>query len=127
MGGEAQRRRILLVEDNVDTAESFSEYLSCLGHEVRVAHDGVAGLALAREFRPQVGVFDLGLPGMSGFALARAIRSEASLGELYLVALSAYTSREDRALAREAGFDLHLAKPVMLEQLAAALDGKPAS
>jgi two-component system CheB/CheR fusion protein len=113
----AAPRRVLVVEDNADAAESLKDLLELRGHEVRVVFDGQAGLLAARTFRPEVVLCDIGLPGMSGYDFAAAIRSEESLGTPFLVALSGYASKEDARRAAEAGFDRHLAKPVTPEQL----------
>jgi CheY-like chemotaxis protein len=97
--------------------------LQLYGHELRKAADGPAALALAAEFKPQLVLCDLGLPGMDGYEVARRLR-ESDLGEsLRLVAVTGYAQEEDRRRAREAGFDDHLVKPVdpmiLLEMLQA--------
>ena len=112
-----RHRRVLIIEDNVDAADSLCEALSLDRHEVAVAYDGSHGLAKAREFRPDVILCDIGLPGMNGFAVARAIRSDAVLKEVFLVALSGYALPDDLERAAEAGFERHLAKPVSLPNL----------
>ncbi len=120
--GHAGPLRVLIVEDNRDAAESLQLLLGLYGHEVVVAFDARAGLALARRFRPDVVVSDLGLPGgMSGYDLAAAIRADAELGGVSLVALSGYGRDEDRRKAHSAGFDRHLVKPVDPAELSAAL------
>lgn len=119
------RRRVLIVEDNVDAAEMLATVLRLDGHEVRVAHDGVAGLAQARAHRPEVVLCDLGLPGMDGYEVARAVRAEPVLASVYLVALSGYARPEDRERAHAAGFDAHLAKPLAQPALAALLRDLP--
>jgi PAS domain S-box-containing protein len=119
------RRRVLIIEDNVDAAESLCEALSIGHHEVAVAYDGRRGLAKARDFRPDVILCDIGLPGMDGFAVARAIRSDDVLRKGFLVALSGYALPEDLERAREAGFDRHLAKPPSLESLQRLLAEAP--
>ncbi|HEV7519347.1 MAG TPA: ATP-binding protein [Thermoanaerobaculia bacterium] len=104
--------RILIVEDNVDAAESLRLFLELTGHEVTVAHDGSTGVARARETQPEVVLCDIGLPGeMDGYAVARALRSDPELSFTRLIALTGYGQAEDRRLASEAGFDLHLTKP----------------
>jgi two-component system CheB/CheR fusion protein len=112
-----QRRRVLVIEDNLDAASSLCEVLELGEHEVAVAYNGPDGLARAREFRPDVILCDIGLPGMDGYAVARALRANASLKAVYLVALSGYALPEDLQRAEEAGFDQHLAKPPSLEKL----------
>jgi signal transduction histidine kinase/DNA-binding response OmpR family regulator len=110
--------RVLLIEDNPDTAESLRLLLAMTGHEVEVAHAGPAGVAAARAFRPQVVVCDIGLPGgMDGYAVARTLRCDPALASVRLIALSGYGQDEDRRRAREAGFDAHLIKPVDFAEL----------
>jgi len=114
-------RRILIIEDHADAAASLETLLAAEGHEVQTAADGVAGLALARAFDPDVVLCDLGLPTMDGFAVARAIRADPALRHGRLVAVSGYARPEDVARSRSAGFDSHLAKPVTLAALEAEL------
>ena len=108
--------RILVVEDSVDSAETLGELLSRWGHEVALAHDGGTALTVARRFRPQVILLDIGLPDMDGYAVAHRLRGE-SLGGEILVALTGYGEAQDRARSREAGFDRHLTKPIDPDQL----------
>jgi len=105
------RRRVLLVEDNRDTARAAAKLLELLGHEVRVAHDGQEALAIAQEFQPEAMFLDIGLPGMSGYELARRLRLE-GFDQATIVAVSGYGQSSDKQRAREAGFDDHLTKPV---------------
>ncbi len=104
--------RILVVDDNVDAADSLAALLEIMGHSTRVAADGPSAYLLAREFHPQLAFLDIGLPGMSGHELARAIRATPGMDELMLVALTGWGTREDVAQSHAAGFDLHLTKPV---------------
>jgi CheY-like chemotaxis protein len=110
---EAWRRyRILVVEDNHDSAESLRTLLDIAGYTVDVARDGKAALAKAATFRPEVVVCDVGLPGdMDGYALATAIRRGTAGPPPYLIALTGYGQPADRDKAREAGFDRHVTKP----------------
>jgi len=117
--------RVLVIEDNADAAESLRDLLSLDGHEVAVATTGPDGLERARQFRPDVVLCDIGLPGMDGYAVARAFRADASLRSARLVALTGYALPDDVVRAAQAGFDLHLAKPSSLERLAGALAGSP--
>ena len=105
-------RRILVVEDNRDSAESLSMLLTLAGHEVRVAHDGATAIAAARDYRPQVILLDIGLPGMDGFEAARRLRAEPGLDGTLLVAMTGYGQAQDRRRSKAAGFDRHLTKPV---------------
>jgi two-component system CheB/CheR fusion protein len=114
-------RRILIIEDNLDAADTLREMLETGAHQVEIAHDGRQGLEKARAFHPDVVLCDIGLPEMDGYAVARAIRSDRSLGSTALVALTGYALPEDHRRATEAGFDHHLAKPVSLAQIEEAL------
>jgi signal transduction histidine kinase len=118
---EEEMRRILVIEDNRDAAESTQRLLSLTGHEVRTAASGREGLETARSFRPQIILCDIGLPGMDGYEVARAIRQDMDLSEVYIIALTGYGRDEDQIRAYEAGFDLHLTKPVDLQVLRRAL------
>jgi two-component system, sensor histidine kinase len=103
--------RILVVDDSVDSAETLGELLRIWGHEVRLAHDGPTAVTAAREYRPEVVLLDIGLPGMDGFAVATALRKEGTAGRM-LVALTGYGEQQDRDRAQKAGFDHHLVKPI---------------
>lgn len=115
------RHRVLIIEDNVDAAQSLQEVLELLGHEVAVAHDGQEGLAKGREFRPDLVLCDIGLPGLNGYEVARAFRADDALRDVHLIALSGYARPEDLQRAAEAGFERHLAKPPSLEKLEGVL------
>ena len=104
--------RILVVDDNVDAAETLSRLLRLSAHEVRVAHDGLAALAAAREMNPDVVLLDLGLPKMDGLEVARSLRARADGPRPLLVAITGFGQAEDRARTTAAGFDHHLTKPV---------------
>jgi PAS domain S-box-containing protein len=110
-------RRVLVIDDNDDFAEALGEALRLMGHDVRVADRGAAGLDLARTFRPETVVCDLGLPEMDGFAVAAAARGDAALRAAHLIALSGYARPEDQRRSAEAGFDHHVAKPPDLQRL----------
>ncbi|HWO42507.1 MAG TPA: PAS domain S-box protein [Candidatus Eisenbacteria bacterium] len=110
-------RRVLIVEDNPIAAASMRMFLAEAGHEVETADTGFAGLDAARRFRPEVVLCDIGLPGLDGYQLAAALRQEPGLKGVYLVAVTGYAQHEDQERARDAGFDLHLKKPVDLDQL----------
>jgi signal transduction histidine kinase/ActR/RegA family two-component response regulator len=114
-GGVA--RRVLVIEDSVDAAESLREALELGEHAVEVAYSGAEGVERARTFRPEVVLCDIGLPGMDGYQVARAMRTDPALRETTLVALSGYATPDDVARAKAAGFDRHLAKPLDLEAL----------
>jgi two-component system CheB/CheR fusion protein len=104
------RRRVLVVEDNRDSAASLSVLLELMGHEVRVAYTGPEAVELAAEWAAEITISDIGLPGFDGFEVARRLRGQ--LGrEPLLVALTGYGRDEDRRMSQEAGFDHHLVKP----------------
>jgi CheY-like chemotaxis protein/anti-sigma regulatory factor (Ser/Thr protein kinase) len=107
----AGRRRVLVVDDNRDAAESLAELVEAFGHEVEIAHDGPTALARARATRHDVVLCDIGLPGMSGYDVARALREDPGAGFGQLVAVSGYAQPDDQRRAVEAGFDQHVAKP----------------
>jgi two-component system CheB/CheR fusion protein len=114
-------RRILVVDDNVDAAESLGTMLKFTGHDVRVVHGGRDALTTAREFLPQVMIVDLGMPDVDGYEVARAVRADPQLAAARLIALSGYGQAEDRRRTKEVGFDQHLVKPVEREALDAAI------
>jgi signal transduction histidine kinase/CheY-like chemotaxis protein len=114
------RCRILVVDDNVDAANSLAALFRLSGHEVRTAHTGLKVLGVARELKPEVALLDLGLPEMDGFEVARRLRQEPWGKDVLLIALTGYGQEEDRRRSREAGFDHHLTKPAdpaVLEKL----------
>lgn len=113
-----RRRRVLVIEDNMDACSMLQVTLALNGHDVRTAYDGARGLEVAAEFAPEVVICDIGLPGMDGYAVARAFRAHRALQDTYMVALSGYAQPEDLQRAREAGFNRHLAKPTNPEVLA---------
>ena len=117
MSGSASR--VLIVDDNDDSAASMAMLLQIYGHDARVANDGPAGLELALEFQPHVVVLDIGLPGMDGYEVARRLRERQPA--TMLIALTGYGGPEDRQRAIEAGFDRHLVKPVDPDELAALI------
>ena len=111
------RRRVLIIEDNMDAAESLREALELERHEVAIACNGPEGLEQARTFKPEIVLCDIGLPGMDGYQVARAFRADEILKDIFLVALSGYALPEDLEQAAQAGFQRHLAKPPSLENL----------
>jgi signal transduction histidine kinase/DNA-binding response OmpR family regulator len=109
--------RTLIIDDNVDGAESLKILLQAKGLDVRTAFDGPEGLAAAEEFRPEVVLLDIGLPKMDGYEVARRLRRSAGLDTCLLIAVSGYGQDEDLQRSRQAGFDHHLVKPVSAEVL----------
>jgi len=111
------QRRVLVVDDNRDLAESLGMVLRLWGHDVKVVYDGPGALAAAREYRPDVVFLDIGLPGLDGYEVARRLRGPLGFRDARVVAITGYGREEDRRKAREAGFDVHLTKPVDPEEL----------
>ncbi|HYG74127.1 MAG TPA: ATP-binding protein [Planctomycetota bacterium] len=106
------RKKVLLIEDNIDSAETLKILLELMGHNVAVAHNGQEGLSRASDLRPQVILCDIGLPGIDGYEVAKAIRSRQLVTNCHLIAMTGYGQEEDQRRARDAGFDMHLTKPV---------------
>ena len=105
-------RRVLIVDDNLDAAETLAMMLEILGHETRQAHDGHEAIAKAEEYRPDLIFMDIGLPGISGLEACKRIRNDLGMDRVYVVALSGYGTEEDRRKSTAAGFDSHLVKPL---------------
>jgi two-component system, chemotaxis family, CheB/CheR fusion protein len=114
--------KILVAEDNTDSASTMASLLGSANHVVAVVHSGPAALSAIKSFDPQVALLDIGLPGMDGYMLASEIRKRMRDRAPRLIALTGYATEEDRALALQAGFDLHLAKPVDPARLLELLD-----
>ena len=119
--GDRAGCRVLVVDDNVDAAESIAKVLKLFGHEVRCEFDGPSALGAALEYAPDVVVLDIGLPGMDGYEVVRKLRAMDALKRVRVVALTGYGQEEDRRRSREAGFDQHMTKPVDPEALQAFL------
>ena len=117
---------VLIVEDNDDARDTLHQVLAMQGHAVRDAPDGMAGIALALELAPDVAIIDIGLPDVDGYEVARQIRAQAKR-RIALIALTGYGQPEDQRRARDAGFDLHLVKPVTVERLDHAIASLDAS
>jgi CheY-like chemotaxis protein len=118
---EAVRRRILVVEDNVDAGETLALGFGAIGHEVRLARDGPSALEAAAEFQPEIVVLDIGLPGMDGYEVGLRLRAARGSAGIVLVAVTGYGQEEDRQRARDAGFDHHLVKPITPDAILAVL------
>jgi len=114
---ETRPHRILVVDDNRDAADSTGTLLLLWGHEVRVAYDGAKAVALARDYRPDVCLVDLGMPGMDGCQVAEHLRRELGLKGTLLIAMTGFDREGDRTLCRDAGFDDFLVKPVDMAAL----------
>jgi signal transduction histidine kinase/ActR/RegA family two-component response regulator len=113
----ANLRRVLVVDDNIDTAQGLARLLTRAGHATLLAHDGPEALEQAREHAPHVIILDIGLPGMDGFEVVQRLRAEGCCADALIIAVTGYGQPEDRLRTKEAGFDHHLVKPVDLEDL----------
>jgi CheY-like chemotaxis protein len=111
------KRRILVVDDNQDTADSLALMLEALGHEARTAYDGARAIVVADEFRPDVILMDIGMPRFNGFQAAQRIRAQPWADRVVLIAITGWARDEDKRCSKEAGFDAHLTKPIDLELL----------
>jgi len=112
-----QPRKVLVIDDNSDAANALRMLLENDGHNVRVAHDGVSGLALAREYRPEYLLLDIGLPRLNGYDIAASVRGDPELKHTTIVAITGYGQVHDRARTAAVGFDHHLTKPVEFSAL----------
>jgi CheY-like chemotaxis protein/anti-sigma regulatory factor (Ser/Thr protein kinase) len=110
--GSAQSLRILVVDDNVDSAVTMAAVLGIQGHEVRTAHDGLQALEDMRSFKPDVAILDIGMPQMNGYTVASRIRERTDEFQPLLIAVTGWGQEEDRQRSKAAGFDHHLVKPV---------------
>jgi CheY-like chemotaxis protein len=119
---EIYGRRVLVVDDNIDAAESTAAFLRLEGHEVKAVHDGLQALSSLKVFDPHVVVLDIGLPGLDGYAVARQLRSRGDTSHVLLIALTGYGQKEDRARAAEAGFDYHFVKPADPREIQVAIE-----
>ena len=106
------RRRVLVVDDNADAAGALASLLRSYGHDVAESHDGKDALQVAEDFRPEVVLLDIGMPDMSGFEVARRLRERNASPRPLIVAITGWGKQEDQVRSRDAGFDLHLVKPV---------------
>jgi CheY-like chemotaxis protein len=117
------KRKILVVDDNVDAVITITTLLKAWGHEVHGVYNGTSALDAVREFKPDIILLDIGLPGMSGYEVARSLRAEPQAHGIVLAALTGYGQESDRQRSFEAGFDYHLTKPpdpTVLESLLAS-------
>jgi CheY-like chemotaxis protein len=120
--GAITRRRVLLADDNRDSADTLAMLLRVEGHEVMIAHDGAAALAAFGGFAPDIVLLDIGMPGPNGYEVARQIRQSRSGAETTLIAITGWGQQSDKERAYAAGFDHHLTKPVDTRQLSALLE-----
>ncbi len=123
MKDAAARHRVLVVDDNVDAAVSLGMLLKLVGQDVRVAYDGPTALRQAIDFRPELILLDIGMPMMDGYEVCRRLRRQSGLEKTTVVALTGWGQDEDRRRSHEAGFDLHLVKPVEPSALERLIEG----
>jgi len=116
-----ETRRVLVVDDNVDSADSLAILLRMVGYEVEIAYDGPETLDTGRSFRPDVILLDIGLPGMDGYEVVRELKKMPEMEGCILVAVTGYAREDDRQRARDAGFHFHLTKPINHESLKSLL------
>jgi two-component system, sensor histidine kinase len=114
---DARRRRVLLVDDHNDSRRMLGLMLTLSGHEVFESGNGIEAIRVASSERPDVAIVDIGLPGIDGYEVARRLRADPGTRSMGLIALSGYGQEEDRRCAFEAGFDVHLVKPVEAARL----------
>ncbi|WP_432382164.1 hybrid sensor histidine kinase/response regulator [Duganella sp. P38] len=119
-------RRILIVDDNADAAETLGQLLEVLGHQVQISFDGRRAIEMAAAFQPDIFILDVGLPDMNGYELARRLGDIVPPDSALFVALTGYGQEHDRVLSRAAGFDHHLVKPVDLSLLREVLNSNRA-
>lgn len=124
--GPFRSLKILVVEDERDTADSLARLLRLGGHEVEVAYSGQIALLLAQQHKPDVVLLDLGLPRVDGYQVVQQLRSKPETQDAFIAAVTGYGSEADRERCKAAGFDLHLLKPIAIEKLLALLRGDPA-
>ncbi|MGH8288529.1 MAG: response regulator [Steroidobacteraceae bacterium] len=120
--GPAPRRRLLVIDDNKDAAESMSMLLEMWGHEVAYAYDGPSALETAQQWQPEAVILDIGLPGMDGYQVAERLRSLPQGKQAILIAITGYGQEDDRRRSRRAGIDHHLVKPVAPDTLRTLID-----
>jgi CheY-like chemotaxis protein len=119
----APRRRVLVADDNLDSATSLSLMLQVMGNDVRVARDGLEALAVAESFGPDAILLDIGMPGLNGYEVCRKLRERPATAKATIVALTGWGQEEDRRRSQAFGFDQHLVKPVEPSTLDTLLAG----
>ena len=124
LASESRRSKVLVVDDNLDTARSLAKLLKLMNNDVRTAHDGLSAIEEARADRPDVILLDIGLPGLDGYQVAKRLRGE-GFGETVIIAVSGYGEEQAKVRSQESGFDHHLVKPVDLNLLVAIIGAKP--
>jgi CheY-like chemotaxis protein len=110
-------KKIMVIDDNVDAANTLADLLGIVGHEVQTAYTGKEGVEMAKSFHPQIIFLDIGLPDMSGYDVATLLRSNEQIKDCYLIALTGYGTDNDKQHAINVGFDFHLTKPLSLSKI----------
>lgn len=118
----APRCRVLVVDDDRDSAQTFAYLLAGMGHEARHLTDPARVLRTVARFKPQIVFLDLAMPGITGWELAEALREKYSYDELRLIALTAHGEEKDRVRSRQAGFDAHILKPVSMDLMESMIE-----
>jgi CheY-like chemotaxis protein len=121
-GQSTPKRRLLVVDDNKDAAETMSMLLQMWGHDVAYAYDGPSALETAEQWQPQAVFLDIGLPGMDGYEVAERLRELPHAKDTVLIAITGYGQDDDRVRSRRAGIDHHLVKPVAPDALRSLID-----
>jgi CheY-like chemotaxis protein len=121
-GDATPKRRLLVVDDNKDAAESMSMLLEMWGHDVAYAYDGPTALETAEQWQPEAVFLDIGLPGMDGYEVAERLRELPHAKDAVLIAITGYGQDDDRLRSRQAGIDHHLVKPVAPDALRSLID-----
>ena len=116
------RPRVLVVDDNKDSAQTLAMMLKIMGNDIRTAHDGLEAVEKAQEYLPNVILLDLGMPKLNGYDVCRRIREQSWGSSMVIIALTGWGQAEDRQRTKEAGFDHHLVKPVDVAKLKELLD-----
>jgi CheY-like chemotaxis protein len=111
------RRRVLVVDDNVDAAATLAQLVALLGHDAALAFDGLQALEMARTTAPEIVLLDLGMPHLDGIETAKRLRAAPGGSDLYIAAVTGWGQESDRERTRAAGFDLHLVKPIDIDAL----------
>ena len=119
------QRRILVADDNIDSAASLAMFLSMLGNDVRTANDGLEAVSVATEFQPNVILLDIAMPRLNGYDACRRIKQQPWAGKTFIIALTGWGQNEDKRRSLEAGFDHHLVKPMDPAVLEALLTKLP--
>jgi CheY-like chemotaxis protein len=118
-------KRILVIDDNVDAAETLAMLVELNGHTTRIANDGMTGIKIAEEFNPDGILCDIGLPDINGYEVAQRIREQIWGKKIFLIATTGWGQGKDKELAKDAGFDKHLTKPINLQELNSILQNMP--